>query len=446
MGKRTTFNISKNKDFSKWYSEILNKAEITDIRYGVKGFVVIRPWGARIIEKMYRIYESALRTTGHDPAIFPTVIPEENFKKEASHVEGFTPEVFWLDKKKGDDKLALRPTSETVFYQMYNLWIRSYRDLPLKIYQRANIFRCETKATRPLIRDREFHWIEAHDAFATKAEAEAQVQEDIAMTESVMHQIFGIPFLAMKRPSWDKFAGADYTIGSDSILPDGKIIQQPSTHLLGQNFSKPFDVKFIDEKEKENYVWQTAYGPAISRILASVISLHGDDNGLVLPYALSPVQVLIVPMHSAKLGKKIDLAVEKIISELLKENIDVDVDDSDKRPGEKFFHWEMKGVPFRIEIGEKELKNGTVSLFFRDTKEKAEINVDNLAEDIKNFGAEFDVRLRQRADKFFKGMVVSCKDKSSVKKALNSGKIASMNFCSDEKDGAKCGEFIETRN
>jgi len=193
MGKRTTFNISKNKDFSKWYSEILNKAEITDIRYGVKGFVVIRPWGARIIEKMYRIYESALRTTGHDPAIFPTVIPEENFKKEASHVEGFTPEVFWLDKKKGDDKLALRPTSETVFYQMYNLWIRSYRDLPLKIYQRANIFRCETKATRPLIRDREFHWIEAHDAFATKAEAEAQVQEDIAMKESVMHQIFGIP-------------------------------------------------------------------------------------------------------------------------------------------------------------------------------------------------------------------------------------------------------------
>ena len=249
MGKsKTTFNISKTENFSEWYSEILARAEVTDIRYGVKGFVVIRPWGARIIEKMYRIYESALRRTGHDPSFFPTVIPEENFTKEAGHIEGFTPEVFWLENKQGDEKLALRPTSETAMYQMYSMWIRSHRDLPLKMYQRANVFRYETKATRPLIRGREFYWIEAHNCFATKKEAEAQVKEDIAMTEAVMHRVFGVSFLAMKRPEWDKFPGAEYTVGSDCILPDGKIIQQPSTHMLGQHFSKAFDVKYVDEK------------------------------------------------------------------------------------------------------------------------------------------------------------------------------------------------------
>jgi prolyl-tRNA synthetase len=440
--KKTTFNISKSEKFSEWYSEILNKAEVTDLRYGVKGFIVIRPWGAKIMEKMYRIYESALRKTGHDPAIFPVVIPEENFKKESSHVKGFTPEVFWLDKKQGDDKLALRPTSETAFYEMYNLWIRSYRDLPLKIYQRANVFRSETKATRPLIRDREFHWIEAHDAFATKKEAEEQVQEDIRMTEAIMHQIFGVPFLPMKRPEWDKFPGAEYTVGSDSILPDGKIIQQPSTHLLGQHFSKAFDVKFVNEKEKEEYVWQTCYGPCMSRIMASVISTHGDDNGLILPYSLSPIHAVIVPFYS-KNEKKVDKIVEEVRNNLSEENIDVEIDNSDKRPGEKFFFWEMKGVPFRIEIGEKEIKSGKAMVFVRDTKEKISISLDSLAEELKNLGAEYDMRLVSRADAFFKARVTNCKDKESIKKALDSGKIARFSFCSADKEGAECAAYIE---
>ena len=229
--KKVTFNISKENNFSDWYSEIVEKANIADIRYNVKGFVVIREWGALAIENMYQLYEQALQRTGHMPVIFPTVIPEANFKKESGHVEGFTPQVFWLQEV-GEEKLALRPTSETAFYQMYNLWIRSWRDLPLRLYQRANVFRYETKATRPLIRGREFYWLESHDAFATKKEAEEQVQEDIRMTDSVMHKVFGVPFLPLKRPQWDKFPGAEYTIGSDSIMPDGKIIQQPSTHLL----------------------------------------------------------------------------------------------------------------------------------------------------------------------------------------------------------------------
>jgi len=437
--KKTTFNISKLKNFSKWYSEILNKAEITDLRYGVKGFVVIRPWGARIIDKMYKIYESALRATGHEAAIFPAVIPERNFNRESSHVEGFAPDVFWLERVKGDDKLALRPTSETAFYEMYNLWIRSYRDLPMKIYQRANVFRNETKATRPLIRSREFYWIETHDAFASKKDAEAQVQDDIVMTEEVMHKIFGVPFLPMKRPQWDKFPGADYTVGSDSIMPDGKIIQQPSTHLISQSFVKAFDVKFVDEKEKEKRPWLTCYGPCMSRILASILSIHGDDSGLVLPYTIAPVQVVVVPFA----GKGVGEAVDKIRADLMSEYIDVKVDDSDKRPGEKFFFWEMKGVPFRVEIGEKELEKGEVTIFIRDIKEKVSVKIDDLAESIKNFGAEYDERLIVRADEFFGDKVVNCKDKATIKKALNLGKIARFNFCSVEKEGADCAAYIE---
>src|SRR3989344_4964651 len=230
--------VKKEEDFSRWYSQVLEKAEVTDLRFGVKGFVVIRPWGAMIMENMYRLYEESLQKREHQPSFFPVVIPEKNFEKEAGHVKGFTPQVFWLEKIKGEDKLALRPTSETAMYQMYSLWIRSHRDLPLKIYQRANVFRYETKATRPLIRAREFYWIESHDCFETKEQAEGQGQEEIATTEEIMHQKFGIPFLPLKRPQWDKFPGAEYTIGSDVLMPDGKIIQQPSTHLLGQHFSK----------------------------------------------------------------------------------------------------------------------------------------------------------------------------------------------------------------
>jgi len=416
---------------------------VTDLRYGVKGFVVIRPWGARIIDKMYRIYESALRCTGHESAIFPAVIPESNFKKESSHIEGFAPEVFWLDKKQGDDRLALRPTSETAFYEMYNLWIRSYRDLPMKIYQRANVFRDETKATRPLVRSREFQWIEAHDAFATKKDAEEQVQDDIIMTEEVMHKIFGVPFLPMKRPEWDKFPGAEFTIGSDSIMPNGKIIQQPSTHLISQHFVKAFDVKFVDEKEKEKTPWLTCYGPCMSRILASIISTHGDNNGLVLPYTLAPFQVVIIPFYSKKSEKKINEVVNNIRANLLNEYIDVKVDDSDKRPGEKFFHWEMKGVPFRIEIGDKELESKKVSIFIRDIREKVSVKLDDLAETIKNFGAEYDERLLERADEFFGDKIVNCKDKSEIKKTLDLKKIARFSFCSVEKEGAECAQYIE---
>jgi prolyl-tRNA synthetase len=373
----------------------------------------------------------------------PSVIPKENLTRESEHVKGFTPEVFWL-KDTGDNKeLALRPTSETLYTPMFKLWIRSHRDLPLKLYQRGSVFRLDTKATRPLIRGREFIWIECHDAFETKEQAEAQVQEDIQITENVMHKIYGVPFLPMKRPEWDKFAGAEYTVGSDCFMPDGKLIQQPSTHLMGQKFSKAFNATFRNQEGNEEYLWTTAYGPAVSRILASVIATHGDDSGLVLPYALSPIQVIIVPIFNAENKNKILKKSKEILNKLEKENIKVEIDERDyKRPGEKYHIWELKGVPFRIEFGEKELEKDEVILFTRDTKEKSKLKLKDIKQ-IYKLGKEFDKRLLEKADKSIEKKIVNCSNKKEIKEALTSGKVARVSFCSTDKSGVPCAEIVE---
>lgn len=436
-------SVGKKENFSEWYSQVIDKAEIADLRYNVKGFVVIRSWGAMIMENMFKLYEAALQKRGHKPVFFPIVIPEKNFKKEANHVKGFSPEVFWLENIAGEDRLALRPTSETAMYQMYSLWIRSWRDLPFKKYQRANVYRYETKATRPLIRSREFYWLEAHDCFATREEAEKQVQEDILTTEEVMHKKFMIPFLPLKRPLWDRFAGAEYTIGSDSLMPDGRVIQQPSTHLLGQHFSKAFDVKFKDKNGEEQFVWQTCYGPAISRILASVISVNGDDSGLVLPYSISPVKVVIVPIWNEKNEEKVLAEAKKIASKLDELGITYELDTrDDKRPGEKYYEWELKGVPFRLELGEKEIKEGKGTLFTRDIHEKVKIDLSKLDE-IEKMGAEYDSRLLKKADEENEGKIIDCFSVGEIRKCVEEGKIARVSFCSTQKEGIPCAEILE---
>jgi len=432
--------VKKGKNFSKWYTQIIEKAEITDTRLGIKGFVVIRPWGARIIEKIYDFYEEELQKKGHEPTIMPSVIPEANLKKESSHIQGFTPEVFWLEKGKEEEKLALRPTSETLYTPMFKLWIRSHRDLPLKLYQRGSVFRCDTKATRPLIRGREFYWIETHNAFATKKDAETQVQEDIKTTETIMHQKFCIPFLPLKRPDWDKFAGAEYTIGSDVLMPDGRVIQQPSTHLMGQKFSKVFDAKFKNEKGQEEYLWTTAYGPAMSRILVSIISTHGDGSGMVLPFSISPVQIIIVPIFTTKNKNKI-LKYCKEIKDKLK-NLKVKIDDSEKRPGEKYYEWELKGVPFRLEIGEKEIKNKELTIYTRDTQKKQKIKLVQI-QNIAKLGKELDERLKKKAENLLKKSIITCKTKEQLKKTIKEKKIAKVNWCFLDNKGAKCAECVE---
>ncbi len=436
-------NVKKTENFSEWYSQVIEKAELVDLRLDVKGFTVIRPWAAMTMENMFEHLEKELQKNGHRPTFMPCVIPKENLMKESEHVQGFTPEVFWI-KNTGDNKeLALRPTSETLYTPMFKLWIRSHRDLPLKLYQRGSVFRLDTKSTRPLIRGREFIWIECHDAFETKEQAEAQVQEDIQVTEKVMHQIYGVPFFPMKRPEWDKFAGAEYTVGSDCFMPDGKLIQQPSTHLMGQKFSKAFDATFKNKQEKEEHLWTTAYGPAVSRILASVIATHGDDSGMILPYAISPIQVIIVPIFNTENKEKILKKSKEILETLQEQNIKSEIDSRDyKRPGEKYHIWELKGVPFRIEFGEQDLKNNEVILFTRDTKKKEKLKLKDL-KTLNKLGQEFDKRLKEKADKFVEKRVADCSTKKEIKEALAAGKMARVNFCSTDKAGVPCAEIVE---
>jgi len=435
--------VKKTENFSEWFSQIIEKAELVDLRLDIKGFTIIRPWAAMTMENMFEHLEKELQKKNHKPTFMPSVIPKENLIKESEHIKGFTPEVFWI-KNTGDNKeLALRPTSETLYTPMFKLWIRSHRDLPLKLYQRGSVFRLDTKSTRPLIRGREFIWIECHDAFESKQQAEQQVQEDIDTTEKVMHQIFGVPFLPMKRPDWDKFAGAEYTVGSDCFMPDGKLIQQPSTHLMGQKFSKAFNATFKNKNEKEEYLWTTAYGPAVSRILASVIATHGDDSGLILPYAISPIQIIIIPIFNSENKNKILKKSKEILKELEKHNIKAEIDSRDyKRPGEKYYHWELKGIPFRIEFGEKDLKKNQVILFTRDTRKKENLKLKDLSK-ISKLGKDFDKRLKEKADKFAGNRIMNCSTKQEIKKSLSSGKLARINFCSTDKEGIPCAEIVE---
>jgi len=442
VAKLKGISVTKAENFSQWYTDIVQKAELADIRYNVKGFLVFQPWSVLCMEKMYAHLEKALQRKGHKPYFYPTLIPESNLTKEAKHVEGFTPEVFWVTEAgttKFEERLALRPTSETAFYQMFSLWIRSYKDLPFKTYQRANVFRYETKATRPFLRSREFHWIEAHCAHETKEDAMKQVYEDMETTKEVLHDIFALPFIFFERPAWDKFPGADRTFAADVLNPDGKVVQQPSTHLLSQAFPKGFNVTFRDKDGKDKYPWITCYGPAVSRIMASVVIVHGDDKGLRFPWDIAPVQVEIVPIRDdptlIKKAKDLKKEIETIAS--------VDIDLTDKSPGEKFNHWEMKGVPIRIDIGPKDIESRKLTVFRRDLDKKEVIPEKEIIDYVKKVAKESTANLTKQADKLFDSRIKDVKNQEEMKKAIESGKIARCNFCSVEMQGAKCAEIVE---
>lgn len=437
--------VRKSENFSEWFTQIVQKAELADLRYNVKGFLVFQPWSVLVMEKMYIFFESALQKKGHKPYWFPTLIPETNLKKESSHVKGFTPQVFWATEggeTKFTERLALRPTSETAFYQMFSLWIRSYKDLPFKTYQRANVFRYETKATRPFLRSREFHWIETHCVHATKDDAMKQVHEDMETTKEVLYDLFCLPFIFFERPAWDRFAGAERTFAADVLNPDGKVVQQPSTHLLSQEFPKGFGVKFKDKDEKDKYPWITCYGPAISRIFASVVIVHGDDKGLRFPWKIAPLKVVIVPIEdNEKILSKAE-ELKRRISEALG-IINVEIDKSEKSAGEKFNHWEMKGVPLRIDLGKNEINTGKLSIFRRDLNKKEIIEEKDLILYINKIEKEFDSNLKKQADHIFDGLVKPASNKKEIKKIIEEGGIARCHFCSVEKEGENCAEVIE---
>jgi len=436
--------VKKDENFSEWYTQIVKEAELGDLRYNVKGFLVFQPWSVWCMEKMYGYFEKELQLKGHNPYFFPTLIPEENFNKEAGHVKGFTPEVFWVThggKTKLANRLAMRPTSETAFYQMFNIWIRSYKDLPFKTYQRANVFRYETKSTRPFLRSREFHWIESHCCFASFEDAMKQVDEDMEITNKMLTGTFGLPFIFFERPQWDKFPGAEKTFAADVLNPDGRVVQQPSTHVIKQDFAKAFDIKFVDKNGKEKYVYTTCYGPAMSRIFASIVSVHGDDKGLRFPWEIAPKHIAIVPIDNKKnlINKAEDL--KKLIGDFA----DVIIDYSDKSPGEKFNEWEMKGVPVRIDLGNKELKEKKLTVFRRDLNKKETINEKDLMKYLEKVKKESLVNLSKQASGLFNNRIKNANSVEEIKQVIDEGNIARCGFCSIDNKGERCAEIVEKK-
>jgi len=439
--------LDKLKDFSEWYNTITKDAELCDLRYGIKGFVVFMPWAVLTMNRMYAMYEYAVESRGHVPALFPALIPESYLTRESEHVKGFVPEVFWATEAGGtklEERYAMRPTSETAMYPMYALWIHGARDLPLKIYQRCQVWRHETKATKPFIRSREFHWIEAHDCFATREDAMKQVREDMEMAEEVIHGQFGVPFLFFKRPQWDKFAGAEDTYAADTLMPDGRALQLPSTHMLGQHFSKAFGIKYTDDKGKEEYVWQTCYGPCISRIYAAVIATHGDAKGLVFPIRLAPAQVVIVPILKEETKEKVMAACKEVVK-AIGCCFMVKIDDSDRTPGFKFNEWEMKGVPIRIEIGMRDVESGSVVVVRRDTGEKLSVKMVELDAKLDEIAQSIDKNLRERADKWFADKLSSAEDMDELAKKLDLHGFVRVPFCTDAMDGEKCADMVKEK-
>lgn len=443
MAEQEGLTVKKSQNFSEWYTQIIEKAELADTRYNVQGFIVHRPWAMMIFKKMYELFEKELEKTGHKPVLFPLVIPEENLKKEKEHFD-FVPEVFWVTEtglgEKLEKKLALRPTSETAMYPMYSLWIRSYRDLPLKLYQSNSVYRYEP-VTRPFLRGREFLWIEAHDAFESHEEALSQVKKDVESSKTVIFEKLGIPLLFFKRPKWDKFLGADDTYAADTLLPDGKALQISSTHDLGQRFSIPFNVKFIDKKEEEKFVWQTCYGPGIWRIFAALVSIHGDDKGLVLPFDIAPVQIIIIPIFYSENDRKEVMDKVKKLKNNLDKDYRVELDDGWKTPGQKYNHWELFGVPIRLEIGQKEVKSEFVTAYRRDTGEKEKIKDKELGKYLEKISVGILENLKKKAKEYFESDLNSPKNRNDFFKALNKGGFVIVNFCGREE----CAKEIQNQ-
>jgi prolyl-tRNA synthetase len=443
MAEEEGITVRKSENFSEWYSQVVQKAELADIRYNVKGFLVHQPWSVRIMKKMRDFFEEELEKKGHEPVWFPAVVPESFLKKEKQHAE-FSADVFWVTEagenfEKLEEKLALRPTSETAMYTMFSLWIRSWRDLPLKTYQSCQVWRYES-VTRPFIRGREFYWIEGHDVFATEEEALEQVKEDMDTTEKVMYEKCAIPFLFFKRPEHDKFKGAVNTFAADSMMPDGKAIQLPSTHFLGQNFSKAFGIKFVDKDEKTKYAWQTCYGPAFWRILGALIAIHGDDKGLVLPPEIAPIQVVIVPILG-KDDKKV-MKKAKEVEKLLKDKgFEVKLDDrKEYTPGWKYNYWELKGVPLRIEVGPIDVKKKQVVVARRDTGEKIVVKDGKLVKSLSELLKQIQSNLIKKADKFFKENLHEAEDFETLKKILKEkGGFVRVNWCGSKE----CADYIK---
>ncbi len=390
----------RSQDFSKWYLDVVRRAELADYS-PVKGCMVIRPYGYAIWELIQQALDARIKATGHVNAYFPLFIPESLLNKEAEHVEGFAPQVAYVTHGGGEEleeRLVVRPTSEAIIGTMYAKWVQSWRDLPILINQWANIVRWE-KVTRPFLRTTEFLWQEGHTAHETEVEAEDETLKILHLYKETVETEMAVPVVEGMKSESEKFAGALRTYSIEALMGDGRALQAGTSHNLGQNFAKAFDITFQARDKSVQHVWGTSWGMT-TRLIGATIMVHGDDSGLVLPPRVAPYQVVVVPIGRDNWRETVLPKAQEIQRELVAAGIRVTLDERDERPGWKFAEWELRGVPLRLEIGPKDIEKSAVLIARRDTRDKQSVPMDGLAARVRGLLDEMQKNLFERALKF----------------------------------------------
>jgi prolyl-tRNA synthetase len=436
--------ITAEKDeISEWFTQLIQKAELIEYT-AVSGCYVLRPRCYFIWEKIQEYFDNKIKLDGVKNVSFPLLIPESFLLKEQEHVEGFSPEVAWVTQT-GDtklpEKLAIRPTSESMMYSSYAKWIRSYRDLPLRLNQWNNVVRWEFKNPVPLIRSREFLWQEGHTCFATKEEADKEAEKIQQFYADTYKEMYAIPVIKGIKTEKEKFAGAQRTLTTEAFLPSGKCAQAATSHNLGQNFAKAFNIQFKDKDEKDKFPFQNSWGLS-TRSIGIAIMMHSDNKGLVLSPRISDIQVMIVPIFKTPEEKKqIIREAEKIQEMLKKQNIRIEIDSRDASPGFKFNDLELKGIPLRLELGPKDLKEKQVFSCRRDSEKKEAIKITELEKKIPKILDDIHSSLYKKAEDYLKLSIMQVKTMQELIEAIKNKKLAKAEWCS----GKDCEDWIKTK-
>jgi prolyl-tRNA synthetase len=432
LGKQDVgITVSKKEDFSEWYTQVVLKAKLADYA-PVKGLIVLRPDGYSIWESLRSTFDKKFSRNGIRNGFLPILIPESLLGKEQKHFAGFNPEVFWVTHSGTNevgDRLALRPTSETLAYTLYSKWIQSWRDLPLKINFWNTALRAEIKATKPFLRTSEFLWQEGHTVHSTKEEAEKEVIKILDIYKNTVEEELAIPVTTGKKSEKEKFVGAEYTTTMESIMPDGKALQMGTSHFLAQNFSKPFEVKFADKDNVEHFAWQTSWGVSW-RLIGAMIMAHGDDKGLVLPPKVAPMQVVIIPIYKNNNDKEnVITKVNEIANILELKNIRIHIDSREElTPGYKFNDWELKGVPLRIEIGPKDIENQSMVLAKRYNHEKMKMGL-NEVDKIVTILDEIQIEMLKKAKIEAENNTIDIENYDEFKMKMEKGGFFNSPWC-----------------
>ena len=433
--------VKKQDNMPEWYEQVCLKAELADFA-PTKGCMIIRPNGYAIWQKVQDYFnKNIIQKTNVRNAYFPLFIPEAFFKKEAEHAEGFTPEVAWLDKKvTGEgDRLAVRPTSETIMYDSYSNWIRSYRDLPLKINQWCNVVRWETEATKLFLRSREFLWQEGHCVYETEEQCQKDTINYIGLYKKLCEELLALPVFIGKKTEKEKFAGAKATYAIEGLMPDGKALQCGTSHNLGQGFAKAFKIQFIGRDEKKHTPWQNSWGLS-TRLLGAVVMTHSDDRGLVLPPKAAENKLVIIPIIFEKNKDEILNKVKEFKKELSEYNPILD-DREEYKPGWKFNEWELKGIPLRLELGPKDLEKAQVVLVRRDTNEKMTISFKDIKKTIDTILDKMQTDMYIKAKEKIDNMIVETNDWKEFQQAIKDKKMVKTIFCNE----SECEDWIKDK-